>query len=150
MHLEDLASPGVALTDAESAAVIELGLRPTYSIVPCANNERNADLMVTNAILRTQAADITGAGRAGRLPHELRGQATALLDEAIPEELGDLERTTHNRDRWRAGDTGPGFPDLGDAATEVLYAQRIAAHGRQLRALRRVAAKIDLSQLAAT
>ena len=45
----------------------------------------------------------------------------------------DLETTIHSRDRWRAGDAGQGFPELGPGETEALYAELIEQRAAQRR-----------------
>ena len=87
--------------------------------------------------------EITSAGRAGRIPPELRAEIAALLDEAIPEALEDLESTTRNFEHWRSGDVRHGFPQLAAPETEALYREYIEQDRHMLHALNSVAAKID-------
>ncbi len=133
----------IVLTDQEREAVIELGLRPTYALESSHQRENDVQMMLSNASAWMRAAEITSAGRAGRIPHELRGEIAGLLDEAIPEAQQDLESTTRNFQHWRAGDVRHGFPQLAAPQTEALYREYIAHDRHMLHALSSVAAKLD-------
>ena len=130
----------VVLTRDESAAVAELGLRPTYGLHYAP--DLDVESMLENATSWMQAAEITSAGNAGLIPATLRLEISALIDEAIPEAALDLESTKNDRDRWRRGDVGCGFPDLGAPETEALYADLIEHDDRFLQVLRSIAAKV--------
>lgn len=132
----------IKLSDAERSAVMELGLRPTYAIVPCDNPEGNVALMLENAVLWLRAADITGAGVSGRLPDTLWSEVAALLDEAIPEAIRDLWNTIHARDGWFDGVAGHGFPGLGRDDTEARYGEYIDGARELLSALQSLDAKL--------
>jgi hypothetical protein len=133
----------IALTEVERDAVVELGVRPTFSLDCGAAFEGDVELMLANAALWTQAAGITSAGRTGLITDELRAQINALLDEAIPEALADLEQATRHRELWRAGSSEHGFPQLGEEATEARYAEEIERDRRVLHGLQSLAAKLD-------
>jgi hypothetical protein len=133
----------IKLTADERTAVVELGLRPTYELqYP---PDLNVETMLGNALSWMQAAEITSAGNAGIIPPTLRAEIAALLDTAIPEATLDLERTTSDRDKWRAGDPSRGFVDLGGQETESLYTDMIERDRRILQALKSVSAKVDPS-----
>lgn len=131
----------IVLTEGERAAVIELGLRPTYGLHH--GPTLDVDSMLANATAWMQAAEITSAGSAGWIPSILRGEIAELLNEAIPESVLDLESTVHSRDRWRAGDAGQGFPELGSEETEELYEELIENEQRNVEALTSIASKLD-------
>jgi len=98
--------------------------------------------MLSNASAWMRAAEITSAGKAGRIPPELRSEIAGLLDEAIPEAQQDLESTTRNFRHWRAGDVRHGFPQLAAPETEALYREYIDHDRHMLHALTSVAAKL--------
>ena len=133
----------IALTGVERDAVFELGVRPTFSLDCGVAFEGDVELMLANAALWTQAAKITNAGRTGIITGEVRTQILALLDEAIPEALAGLEKTTRSRDLWRAGSCAHGFPGLDDEETEAHYAEEIDRDRRIFHGLRSLSAKLD-------
>jgi hypothetical protein len=135
----------ITLTSGECAALIELGLRPTYSLVTCEAQVSDVALMFANSALWMQAAEITIAGARGVVPPELREQVGALIEEALTDALRDLERLLTSRDAWRAGDGTQGFPELGADEIAALYEEYIEREREQLRALKSVAAKLHLS-----
>ena len=55
----------------------------------------------------------------------------------------DLESTINSRDRWRAGDVGQGFPELGPGETEALYEELIESEQHNADAIRSISAKLD-------
>ena len=77
---------------------------------------------------------------------EIRAQIIALLDEAIPETLDDLNRVTRDRELWRAGSSDHGFPGLGAEETEARYAEEIDRDRRVFHGLRSLSIKLDRPQ----
>lgn len=132
----------IHLTRDECAAVIELGLRPTYGLHYAP--DLSVEAMLENATAWMRAAEITSAGNAGVIPTTMRKEIAALLDEAIPEAALDLESITSDRDKWRSGDPGRGFPDLGPQETGAFYEDMMERDRRHLRALTTIAEKVDL------
>jgi hypothetical protein len=112
----------IALTDDECAAVLEVGLRPTYSIEPGVDHSGDAD----NATLLARAARITRAGHAGLLPPELHAEVAELLREAIHDTRHELWREQRGRDLWRAGDQAYTLSGVRDEDHERRYAEQIA------------------------
>ena len=131
----------IPLTDDERDAVRELGLRPTYGLRYAP--ELDVESMLANATAWMQAAEITSAANAGWIPPSLRREIGELVDEAAPESVLDLETTIHSRDRWRAGDAGQGFPELGPWEIEALYAELIDNEQHNADALRSISAKLE-------
>jgi hypothetical protein len=131
----------ILLTDGECDAVRELGLRPTFGLRYAP--ELDVDAMLANATAWMKAAEITSAANAGVIPPALRREISELLNEAAPESMLDLESTIHSRDRWRAGDAGQGFPQLGFEETEALYAELIESEQHNADALRSISEKLD-------
>ena len=131
------------LTDDERDAVRELGLRPTFGLHYAPQLE--VDMMLANATAWMQAAEITSAANAGWIPPALEREIKVLLVEAMPESALDLESTITSRDRWRAGDEGQGFPELGPRDTERVYDELIGNEQRHLDALRSISARLGLS-----
>ena len=131
----------ILLTDDERDAVRELGLRPTYGLRYAP--ELDVGAMLANATAWMQAAEITSAANAGWIPPTLRCEIADLLNEAAPESMLDLESTIRSRNRWRAGDAGQGFPQLGREETEELYAELIENERHHADALRSISAKLD-------
>jgi hypothetical protein len=125
----------IALTAQESAVVIELGLRPTYSIVPSANPEGDATLMIDNAARWMQAGEITSAGRSRRLPRVLWREVATLLEEALAEAVRDLGDLILEHELWLDGAVDHGFAGLDDDATDRRYEDYIGRERRHLSAL---------------
>ena len=78
----------IVLTEHESVAVIELGLRPTYALDCRQDVEGDVDLMLANAAAWMRAAEITSAGRAGRIPPELRADIAGTARRSDPRGTG--------------------------------------------------------------
>ena len=133
----------IELTAVERDAVVELGVRPTYSLDCGVDFEGDVELMLANAELWIEAAKVTSAGRTGVITAEVRAQILALLDEAIPEALADLEQATRSRELWRAGSAAHGFPGLGAEGTEARYAEEIDRDRRTVQGLRSLSAKLE-------
>ena len=133
----------VGLTGPECDALRELALRPTYGLHHAP--DIGVDAMLSNATAWLQTAEITSAANAGRIPPGLRREIVELLNEAIPESVLDLESSAESRDRWRAGDAGQGFPDLGAGETEAVYSELIGGEQRHAEALRSISAKLELT-----
>jgi hypothetical protein len=134
--------PAITLTSVERAAVLELGLRPTYSVDGSAAHRCDVETMLTNAALWKQAARIISAARTGVIPPELHPLFVTLLAEAIPETTGDLERMTRERDRWRAGDLDYSFPGFDDEAAEAMYEEGLERDRRVLGGLMSLNARL--------
>jgi len=137
----------VHLTDDECDAVRELGLRPTYSLTSAP--EIGVEAMLANATAWMQAAEVTSAANAGWIPPTLRREIAGLLSEAVPEAVLDLESVIQRRNRWRSGDAGQGFPQLGREDTEALYAELIENEQHNTDALMSISEKLDLPGLRA-
>ena len=79
----------------------------------------------------------------------LRREIAGLLSEAVPEAVLDLESVIQRRNRWRSGDAGQGFPQLGREDTEALYAELIDNEQHNADALMSISAKLDTGRVRA-
>jgi len=129
----------IALTHEECAAVLEVGLGPTYSIEPGVDHQGDAG----NATLLASAARITRAGHAGVLPPELHAEVAELLREAIHDTRHDLWRERRGRDRWRAGDQAYALSGVQDEDHERRYAEQIDLCARLSGAFTSLALKLN-------
>jgi hypothetical protein len=116
----------ILLTYLERAALVELGVRPTFDLPPCPDGEVTTECVRASAEAWSHAATLTLAGQTGLLPRALGSEVALLLAEAIPEAAGDLDLVKHNRERWRGGDASQGIPGLGSDSTEGCFASHIA------------------------
>jgi len=135
-------SRAITLTEAERAAVIELGLRPTYSIDPGTDRLEDPEATLRNAELMIRAAKITAAGAAGRIPPELHAEVRELLREAIHETRHELWRERRGLDRWRAGDQACALAGVPEEDHERCYAEQIDRCARLLEAMTSLALKL--------
>jgi hypothetical protein len=126
----------ILLTYLERAALVELGLRPTFVLRQNTGAQVTTDFVRASTEVWAHAAEITIAGQTGLMPLELGPQVAALMAEAIPEAVGDLRLIREHRARWRAGDASHGIPGLGNAATEGCFADSIDRDTRLLEGLR--------------
>ena len=134
----------IALTAQERTALIELGLRPTYSLVPCDAHAGDVELMLANAALWMQAAEITRAG-AGRGAAGAPGAGRrAARRRRCPTRCGTWSGRRATATRGEPVTGRQGFPELGAEATEALYAEYIDRERRRCQALRSLAAKLHL------
>jgi hypothetical protein len=126
----------ILLTYLERAALVELGLRPTFALRQHSGAHVSTDFVRESAAVWSHAAEITMAGQTGLMPLELGPEVAALMAEAIPEAVGDLRLTREHRALWRGGVAAHGIPGLGRAATEGCFADSIDRDTRLLEGLR--------------
>jgi len=129
----------IALTDEERAAVLEIGLRPTYWIEPGVDHPGHMD----NAALLASAARITRAGQDGLLPPELQPEVAKLLREAIHETRHELWSEQRSRDRWRIGEQECTLPGVAAEDHERCYAEQIDLCARLFGAFTSLALKLN-------
>jgi hypothetical protein len=123
------------LTYPERAALVELGLRPTFDLQPSTGPEVTTESVRAIVEVWGDAAAITLAGQTGVMPSPLGPQVVALLPEAIADTAGDLRLIRRHRALWRAGDDSKGIPGLGAVAIERCFAGSIRRDTRLLEGL---------------
>ena len=139
------AGGAITLTDGERAAVLELGLLPTYGIEPLPpEGTADAEIVLRNAELLARAARITAAGSAGVLPAELHAEVAELLREAVHDTRHELWREQHGLERWRAGDEAHRLAGIPPEDHELRYAEQIARCQELLDALMSLAVKLQV------
>jgi len=126
----------ILLTYLERAALVELGLRPTFDLPPFRDGEVTTEFVRASAEVWSHAATLTLAGQTGLLPRALSSEVALLLAEAIPEAVGDLDLVKHNRELWRGGDASQGIAGLGPDSTEGCFASHIERDTRLLEGFR--------------